>query len=270
MLVFLRLKSSLKINYRAMKVSIITIVYNNKACIGDCLQSVLNQSYPDIDHIVIDGGSNDGTQKEIGPYRKWLAYYKSEKDKGPYNALNKGIAQASGDVIGILHSDDLFYEIDTIQKVVDAFDETGTDLIYANGMYVDKENIEKVKRIYQSKDFRKYYLFLGWIPLHTTIFVKKELFQKYGLYDQQFSIASDYDISLRWFKQPNIKKYFLNEWVVKMRFGGLSTSLHLQKKKSTEDLIIIRRHQLWEWFTLACKISRKIPQYIIPRIVNMK
>jgi len=253
-----------------MKVSIITIVYNNKACIGDCLQSVLSQSYPDIEHIVIDGGSTDGTQKEIEPYRKWLAYYKSEKDNGPYSALNKGISQASGEIVGILHSDDVFYGPDTIQKVVSAFQQSRADLVYANGMYMDKGNLQKIKRIYPARIFRNYFLFLGWIPLHTTIYVKRELFQQYGLYDEQFSIASDYDISLRWFKQLKIKKYFLNEWVVKMRFGGMSTSLHLQKKKSAEDLIIIRRHRLWGWFTLACKIGRKIPQYIIPRISNIK
>jgi len=253
-----------------MKVSIITIVYNNKACIADCLKSVLSQSYSNIEHIVIDGGSNDGTQKEIEAFQKGLAYYISEKDEGPYSALNKGIGQASGDVIGILHSDDVFFGSNTIEKVVGAFQQSDADLVYANGMYVDKKDPQKIIRIYPAKAFRKYYLSFGWIPLHTTIFVKKELFQHHGLYDQQFSIASDYDMSLRWFNQPDIKKYFLNEWVVKMRFGGISTSAHLQKKKSTEDLIIIRRHQLWGWFTLACKIARKIPQYIIPHIVNIK
>ena len=121
-----------------MKVSIITIVHNNKACIVDCLQSVISQNYPDIEHIVIDGGSNDGTQKEIESYRKRLAYYSSEKDNGPYSALNKGIAQASGDIVGILHSDDVFYGPDTIQKLVKAFQQSDADLVYANGMYMDK------------------------------------------------------------------------------------------------------------------------------------
>jgi len=253
-----------------MKVSIITIVYNNQACISDCIQSVLSQTYPFIEYIVIDGGSCDGTQERIESYRDKLAFYKSEKDKGLYHALNKGIRQASGDIIGIMHSDDVFYGSDTIQKLVGAFQHSSADLVYANGIYVDKEDSQQLKRIYTSKAFRKYYLSFGWIPLHTTIYVKKELFQQYGLYDQQFSIASDYDISLRWFSHPNIKKFFFNEWVVKMRLGGKSTSAHLQKKKSTEDLIIIRRHKLWGWFTLACKIARKIPQYMIPRIVNIK
>jgi glycosyltransferase involved in cell wall biosynthesis len=250
------------------KVSIITIVYNNKACISDCIQSVLSQTYPNIEHIVIDGGSTDGSQQKIELYRTKLAYYISEKDDGLYNALNKGIKQATGDVVGILHSDDLFYDSQSIQKIVDAFKNTNADLVYAKGQYVDQKNIEKVKRIYPAKTFHKRYLPFGWIPLHTTIYVKKEVFQHYGLYEQKYTIASDYEISLRWFKNDQIKKVYLNEWVVKMRLGGKSTNAKLQKLKSSEDLDIIRRYHLLGWFTLGCKIARKIPQYLLPRIVH--
>ena len=253
-----------------MKVSIITIVYNNKACIADCIQSVHSQTYPNIEHIVIDGGSTDGTQKQIEAFQNNLAFYLSEKDKGLYDALNKGIRQATGDVIGILHSDDLFYEPNSIQRIVETFENTNADLIYAKGQYVDQENIEKVKRIYRSKPFHRRYLPFGWIPLHTTIYVRKEVFQQHGLYEQNYTIASDYEISLRWFKNNQIKKVYLNEWVVKMRLGGKSTTAKLQMIKSTEDLDVIRRYQLWGWFTLGCKIARKVPQYILPRIIRYK
>ena len=252
-----------------IKVSIITIVYNNQACIADCIQSVIDQSYPYIEHIVIDGGSTDGTQQQIEPFQEKLAYYQSEKDNGLYDALNKGILQATGDIIGILHSDDLYYAGDTIQKVVNAFRASGADLVHANGQFVAPEDTGTVKRIYPSKPYRKRYLRFGWIPLHTTIYVKRELYEKYGLYDESYSIASDYEISLRWFKNDEIKKYFLNEWVVKMRLGGKSTSAKLQKKKSLEDLDIIRRYNLPGYFTLAFKIARKIPQYLIPRLVQI-
>lgn len=249
-----------------MKVSIITIVYNNAACIESCIQSVLSQTYPHIEHIIIDGGSNDGTQNIITPYISQLGYYCSEKDSGLYNALNKGIKAATGDVIGILHSDDLFFKPTTVETIAHTFRTTDTDLLYANGMYVERENITNVKRIYKAKPYKQRYLNFGWIPLHTTIYVKKDIFTTYGYYDESYAIASDYDISLRWFKEPAIKKHFLEDWVVKMRLGGKSTTMRLQKKKSTEDLKIINKKELLGPVTLMSKIIRKTPQYIIPRV----
>ena len=251
-----------------IKISIITIVFNNQACIKNCLKSVLSQSYPNIEHIVIDGSSTDGTLDKIEPYKSKLGCFISEKDSGLYNALNKGIKKATGDIIGILHSDDVFYSSDTISKIVTSFQNSDADLIYANGMYVDKEDASLVKRIYKAKPFRKRYLNFGWIPLHTTIFVKQEVFDEYDLYDENYSIASDYDISLRWFQNSAIKKHFLNEWVVKMRLGGKSTTASLQKRKSKEDLEIIKKYNLFGSFTLFCKVIRKIPQYIFPKVIK--
>ncbi|WP_231563315.1 glycosyltransferase family 2 protein [Salegentibacter sp. Hel_I_6] len=249
--------------------SIITIVYNRRYCIAECIESVLAQTYDDIEHLVIDGGSTDGTQLEIEKYRDKLGYYISEKDEGIFDALNKGIKNATGDIIGILNSDDFFYKPDTIKKVVAAFKISNADLVYAKGLFVDQKNPEKVKRMYSSKPFNKRFLFFGWIPLHTTIFVRKEVFQKYGMYNSGYTIASDYEISLRWFQNDDIKKYFLNEWVVKMRLGGLSTSMELQIKKSKEDLRIIRLNKLSGFFTLFCKIGRKVPQYLIPQFRSL-
>ncbi len=253
-----------------MKVSIITIVYNNRSCIADCIQSVQQQAYPDIEHIVIDGGSTDGTQEVIAHFIPVLAHYSSEKDRGLYHALNKGVQKATGDIIGVLHSDDLFYAPDTVQKVVAAFKKTETDILYANGMFVDKKNTALVKRIYRAKPFKKIYLLFGWIPLHTTMYVRREVYEQYGLYDQHYAIAGDYEISLRWFKNKAIKKHFLNEWVVKMRLGGKSTSAKLQQKKSAEDLAIIQQYGLNGLFTLSFKIGRKISQYLLPRIIKFQ
>jgi len=257
-----------------LKISIITIVYNNQQHIAGCIESVLQQTYPDIEHIVIDGASTDGTQAVISPYVPKLGYYVSEKDTGLYNALNKGIRMATGDVVGILHSDDYYYDNDTLKKIVHTFQTTESDIVYANGQYITSKppkgelNTEKVKRIYRAKPYKSRYLNFGWIPLHTTIYVRKDVFDKYGLYDERYSIASDYDISLRWFLNNNIKKVFLNQWVVKMRLGGKSTTASLQKRKSTEDLQVIREHKLFGYFTLAFKIARKIPQYLLPRIIK--
>lgn len=255
-----------KINTIAMKISIITIVFNRQYCIADCIQSVLDQTYEDVEHLVIDGGSTDGTQQEIASYKDKIAFYISEKDRGIFDALNKGIRNATGDIIGILNSDDFFCSPNTITNIAKAFKQSGADLVYAKGLFVDKKNTGKIKRMYSSKPFQKSFLLYGWIPLHTTIFVRREVFTKYGLYDSGYTIASDYEISLRWFQNDDIQKFFLNEWVVKMRLGGLSTSARLQIKKSKEDLRIIRRYRLNGFFTLACKIGRKIPQYILPQL----
>lgn len=238
--------------------------------IGECIESVMAQSYQHVEHIVIDGGSTDGTQEVIEKYRPYLAAYISEPDKGLYDALNKGIKMATGDFVGVLHSDDLFYEPDTLKKVVARFETSRADLVYANGIYVPKEDVTEVKRIYKARPFYSFYVNLGWIPLHTTIYVKRELFEEFGYYDDSFMIASDYDISLRWFKNEEIKKCYLDEWVVKMRLGGKSTTAALQKRKSTEDLEIIQRHNLKGLFTLSCKIGQKVPQYLWPRITGMR
>lgn len=233
------------------------------------MRSVIDQSYKNIEYIVIDGNSTDGTQEQIEKYKEYIDVYISEIDKGPFDAYNKGIALASGDVIGILNSDDFFYNSQTIADIVNAFHISGADLVYAKGKFVDKDNVDQVKRCYPSTSFRESYLMFGWIPLHTTIFVRSSIFRQYGLYNPDYSIAGDYEISLRWFKNPEIKKFFLNEWVVKMRMGGLSTSPMLQVRKSREDLKIIKLYRLNGLFTLACKIGRKIPQYIIPQLEGL-
>ena len=253
-----------------MKVSIITIVYNNCSCIADCLHSVQDQTYKNIEHIVIDGGSTDGTQEQIQKHCKCVSYFKSERDKGLYDALNKGILQATGDIVGVMHSDDLFYEPDTVQKIVDAFKKSEADIVYANGLYVDRNNPQIIKRVYAAKPFRSRYLSFGWVPLHTTMYARRELFFKYGMYETQYDIAGDYEITLRWLTNKNIKSTYLNCNVVKMRMGGKSTSANLQKKKSGEDLDIINKYKLNGFFTLAFKIARKIPQYLVPRLLNNK
>ena len=253
------------------KVTIITSVYNNQDYISQCINSVINQSYKNIEYIVIDGKSPDRTAQIVESLQKEYGFkFISDKDNGLYDALNKGIKLATGDIIGVLHSDDMFYDKYSVEKVVNAFNASNADLVYANGIFVDREHPEEIKRIYSSAKFKKWYLFFGWIPLHTTIYVKRELFGDYGLYKLDYSIASDYEISLRWFTNDIIKKHFSDEFVVKMRLGGKSTTASLQKKKSSEDLQIINQYKLYGWFTLCCKIVRKIPQYIKPYLKKTK
>lgn len=252
-----------------MKLSIITIVYNNEATIASCIEAVLAQDYGNVEHIVIDGGSTDGTTTILENYQDQLGYYISEPDKGLYNALNKGVQAATGDVIGILHSDDFYPRPDTLSQVIEAFMSSDADIVYGNGVFVDRHQPEQIKRIYKAKNFKSRYLKWGWVPLHTTIYIKREVFDSYGLYEEQYRIASDYEMTLRLLSNPKLKSYFVNDWLVKMRLGGKSTTPALQKMKSKEDLHIIHRYPLWGVVTLALKIGRKIPQYLIPKIKNI-
>ncbi|WP_294319073.1 glycosyltransferase family 2 protein [uncultured Chryseobacterium sp.] len=253
-----------------MKISIITACYNREKTISTTIESVVNQNYDNIEYLIIDGNSKDGSINIINRYKSKVDCIISENDTGIYNAINKGIIRSTGDIIGLLHSDDFFYSKDTISQIANVFKETNADIVYANGMYVEESNVDKIKRIYKSKPFRGYYIYFGWIPLHTTIFVRKEVFEKYGLYREDFNIASDYEISLRWFRNKNLKKVFLDQWVVKMRLGGKSTDMKQQKLKSSEDLKIISQYNLFGHFTLFLKIFRKIPQYILPKLVKYK
>lgn len=253
-----------------MKVSIITACYNREKTISTAIESVLNQSYNNIEYLVIDGDSKDDTLKVIKQYEKNIDVIISEEDTGIYNALNKGIKNCTGDIVGILHSDDLYYNNDIIKQVVEVFETTNADIVYANGMYSDEKDLNVIKRIYKSNVFKSYFLYFGWIPLHTTIYVRKGIFDKYGLYREDFKVAADYEISLRWFKNNSLKKVFLNKWVVIMRLGGVSTNIKLQKLKSTEDLKIIMEYNLLGKFTLLFKILRKVPQYIFPKLLKYK
>lgn len=250
-----------------MRVSVITAVFNRATTIEETINSLLIQKYDNIEYIIIDGGSSDGTKEIIERYRHVIDVFISEPDKGIYEAINKGIKLATGDIIGLLHSDDIFYDQNTIPKIVSAFCTSKADLVYANGIYVDQKKPNEIQRVYRGKKFNHLNLYLGWIPLHTTIFVKKEIFEKYGLYREDYFISSDYEISLRWFKNEKIGKYYLNEYVIKMRLGGKSTALRFQNEKSHEDMQIIKENNLLGVFTLLCKILRKIPQYIIPRVM---
>lgn len=249
-----------------MKISIITTCYNRKHSIASAIESVKTQDYHNIEYVVIDGASRDGSVDIIKSYKKQIDILISEPDGGIYQALNKGIKYCKGDIVGLLHSDDLFYDTNTLSRIAQLFQESDADIVYAKGQYIDRKNMTKVNRIYPSKGFKTWFIYFGWIPLHTTIFVRRTVFEQYGLYREDFKIASDYEISLRWFTNPRLKKVYLDMWTVRMLLGGKSTDMRQQQQKSAEDLKIIREYKLWGYFTLFCKIARKIPQYVIPKI----
>jgi len=243
-----------------MKISIITATYNSADTISACIDSLAVQSYADIEHIIIDGNSIDNTLDKIYK-KKQNVIVLSEPDKGMYSAINKGLRLATGDIIGLLHSDDEVHNEAVISTIANFFQTNQYDVIYANGIFVNRSNPSKVIRNWISGKYSQYKLYFGWIPLHTTLYMRKSVLEKVGYYNEEFKIAGDYDYTLRLFKTPNLKIGYLNQYTVRMKMGGASTSIATQFIKSKEDLAIIKEYKLWGILTLAFKIVRKIPQF---------
>jgi len=205
-----------------MKISIITVVYNNKNTIKDAIESVLNQTYKNIEYIVVDGDSRDGTVEIIKSYGDKIDKFITELDNGIYDAMNKGIKLATGDVIGILNSDDFYLNNNIIEKVVHEFQNKKVDSVYGDLIYVDNKDTNKIVRYWKSKEYKKGLFKTGWHPAHPTFFVKKEIYENYGLFDLNFKIAADYEIMLRFLEKYKITVEYIPEVLVKMRIGGES------------------------------------------------
>ena len=207
-----------------MKISIITVVWNNKVTIKDAIDSVLKQTYKDIEYIIIDGASSDGTIDIVKSYGDKITKFVSEPDHGLYDAMNKGIALATGDVVGILNSDDFYIDEFVIQKVVKVFEEKQCDSMFADLVFVKPDDLEKTVRYYDSSKFHPSKFAYGWMPAHPTFFVKREVYERYGVFKTDYKIASDYEILVRFLKKYELSYFYLNEVVIKMRMGGISTS----------------------------------------------
>lgn len=245
-----------------MKISIITIAYNSENSISDAINSVLSQTYPDIEYIIVDGKSKDKTVEIVKSYGNKISKFVSEPDKGIYDALNKGIEMASGDVVGFMHSDDLFADEHVIEKVARLFKEKDVDSIYGDLNYVYKNDTNKILRYWKSDEFSLSRLKFGWMPPHPTFYVKRKIYEKYGGFDIDFKISSDYDSMLRFLGKYKISTAYLPEVMIKMRVGGASNrSLKNIIQKSTEDFRAIRKNKFGNIFTLIFKNLRKVKQF---------
>lgn len=243
-----------------MKISIITAVWNNKETIKDAVDSVLAQTYPDIEYIVIDGGSTDGTVDIIKSYGDRITKFVSEKDKGIYDALNKGVRVATGDVIGFLHSDDIFADENSVSKIAEAFC-SGVDGVYSDLVYTPKTDLDKVLRYWKSCDYKPSLLKRGWMPPHPTFYLRRELYDRFGLFDLSFRIAADYEFTLRVLKN-NIQISYIPEVLYKMRLGGASNkSLKNIILKSKEDYRALKKNNIGGLSTLLLKNLSKIGQF---------
>ncbi|WP_281224931.1 glycosyltransferase family 2 protein [Flavobacterium aquiphilum] len=249
-----------------MKVSIITICYNRKATIADSINSVLSQDYSDIEYIVIDGNSTDGTKDVIESYADSISKYLSEPDNGMYDALNKGLALATGDIIGLMHSDDEFYDSKVVSQIVKTFsDNPMTEGIYGNGIYVSNDSKERLIRNRIGGNYKFENLKKGWLPLHPTVYLKRETINKYGVYNLDFKIASDTEFLLRYLFKYKIKMTYNNSYMVKMRMGGLSTSYKRAYEILLEDCRIYRHHGLDSIKVVLSKKMLALKQYIRPQ-----
>lgn len=204
-----------------MKISIITVVYNNKKYIAGCIESVLNQTHKDIEYIVIDGGSTDGTLDIINNYKDKIFKIVSETDNGIYDAINKGINLATGDVIGILNSDDVYASNTIIEKVNSAFEVSNAQSCYGDLVYVSTD-LSKIIRYWKSGEYNKKLIMKGWMPPHPTFFVKREVYDELGCFNTNLKIAADYDLILRFMARGGITTFYIPEVLVNMRIGGHS------------------------------------------------
>ncbi len=207
-----------------IKISIITVVYNNE-CIATAMESVLRQDYPFIEYIVVDGGSTDHTLEIIAAYRNRIQRVVSEPDLGIYDAINKGIRMATGDVVGLLHSDDFLADDQVISRIAAVFEEQpGINAAYADVIFTKREDLTKVARYYSSKHFKPWMFKFGFQPAHPTFYAERSLFEQFGLYSTTYKIAGDFELLMRFLYIHKVKALYVRDVWVKMRMGGVSTS----------------------------------------------
>jgi glycosyltransferase involved in cell wall biosynthesis len=251
-----------------MKISIITVCYNSEKSIQATIASVLEQTYANIEYIVVDGSSTDRTLdiiKEYEPKFNGRMRWVSEPDEGIYDAMNKGIAMALGEIVGILNSDDVYTSADVIADIMRHFAVQQCDAVYGDLVYVDAENTAKIKRYWQAGQYKKQLFKYGWMPPHPTFFVKKEIYATCGMFRTDFRSAADYEFMLRVIHKAQITLAYIPKILVTMRTGGASNAnLHSRYRNNKEDRKAWKVNQLKPYFfTLMLKPVRKIPQYFI-------
>lgn len=246
-----------------MKVTIITVTYNSDKYLEHCIRSVLGQTYPDIEYIIIDGKSSDNTPAIIRKYESRIAKWISEPDKGMFDALNKGMALATGDIIGLLHSDDVFASDDAVASVVKAFEEQGTDTLYADLMYVYPEDLDKVYRIWRGKPYNRNLFRRGWMPAHPTFYIRRSLLETYGGYETHYFSSSDYEFMARYLFRYHLSSYYLPKLLIKMRRGGLSNNnLFKRLRANRRDYLAMKRNGIpFSFFVSILKPLSKLHQY---------
>lgn len=252
-----------------MKVSIITTCFNRAATIQGAIESVLAQDYPDIEYIIVDGLSNDGSIDVINMYKNRVAKIVSERDNGMYEAINKGIRMATGDIIGLVHSDDFLYDSHVISDVVKKLEETGADFVYGDGVFVNANDINKPVRNWIGGAYHRWKVRCGWLPLHPTCYIRRDVMMREGLYDKSFKIAADTDLLVRYLYKAHLKVVYLHRRIIRMRMGGLSTDSQKRRQMWDEDIRLYTAHGFRPVIlTKLMKMSWKVPQFIEAKFIK--
>jgi glycosyltransferase involved in cell wall biosynthesis len=247
-----------------MRISVVTTLFNAKDTAAECLDSVAEQTYLQREHIVIDGGSGDGTLALLQQRRAQLAVLVSEPDGGIYFGLNKGIARATGEVVGLLHADDVYADTQVLSRVAVAFADPAVQAVYGDLQYVARADPQRVIRQWQAGAFRPARLRWGWMPPHPTLFLRRSLYKRFGLFDTRYRIAADYDLILRMLTTLAAGEVrYLPHVLVRMRVGGVSNrSVRTVLRKSWEDYRALRANGVGGVGTLAWKNLSKLPQFV--------
>lgn len=242
------------------KVSIVTVVFNNAGTVRDAIDSVLSQTYQNIEYIIVDGASTDGTTEIIQSYGKKITTFISEKDKGIYDAMNKGLKLATGDIIGILNSDDFYIDNQVIFKVIQIFQDNSVDSMFADLVYIHPNNLAKTVRYYDSSHFSPKKFAYGWMPAHPTFFVKRKIYEQYGYFKTDYKIAADYELLARFLAKFKISYFYYQSPIVKMRTGGISTnSFKSNYILNKEILRACQENEIYtNWLMLLSKYPKKL------------
>jgi glycosyltransferase involved in cell wall biosynthesis len=245
-----------------MKISIVTATYNSAATVRDTLTCIANQQHPFVEHIIVDGLSKDNTLSIVKEFSH-VAKIVSEKDKGIYDAMNKGVKLATGDVIGILNSDDFYTGPEVLTKVAAAFEDPSVEAVYGDLQYVKQDNVDRITRTWKAGTYQKKYLYYGWMPPHPTFFVRRQVYDKAGFFNIALRSAADYELMLRILLKYNASARYIPEVLVKMRTGGVSNaSLQNRFKANKEDAKAWKLNDLKPYFfTLWLKPLRKVFQF---------
>ena len=247
----------------SVKVSVVTACYNSAKTIGTTIQSVNAQSYANIEHVFIDGGSTDDTLNVISASARKNHSVLSESDAGIYDALNKGVQRATGEVVGFLHADDFYTDDSVVERIADCFSRPEVQAVYGDLQYVSQSDTDKVIRTWNTKTFSPGRLKRGWMPPHPTLYVRTEWYERIGGFDTQYRIAADYLSILQLFSHPDFEAVYLPQVLVKMRLGGASNrSLRNIIQKSREDYAVLKRAGVGGLGTLLSKNLRKVGQFI--------
>lgn len=247
-----------------MKISVITAVYQSEATVAEAIASVAAQAHPDLEHIVVEGNSADGSLAAIERAAHHRMRSISEPDEGIYDALNKGIQHATGDVIGFMHSDDFFAHDGALTRIAAAFEDPDVDAVFSDLDYVSQADTSRVIRHWSTGPFHPRRLKYGWMPAHPTLYLRREIYERFGSYDTNYGIAADYDFILRYFSQAAGKSVYLPEVLYKMRLGGVSNRNWPKiRRKMEEDLLALRRNRVGGFPTLALKNLSKVGQFLV-------